>query len=208
MKRKRKAQLVGFSIRKFVGQKRSAIIKGARKNLSPENRRLDVGRVMDGLAAYVADVASDRPTYLARFFATWQAAVNDIQGSAEKMLAERSFVSVDPDHGLNPYSIFFLSVFARLMDNLTYDEEAALRDVFVRMDGAWGMYFSVIRMRWPKLSGLVDRAEEIREALQLEVRRLFFGEVVPALTVRWSVAYSGLEKALELIGKESKNDFA
>lgn len=208
MKRKRKAHLVGFSIRKFVGQKRSAIIKGARKNLSPENRRLDVGRVMDGLAAYVADVASDRPTYLARFFATWQAAVNDIQGSAEKMLAERSFVSVDPDRGLNPYSIFFLSVFARLMDNLTYDEEAALRDVFVRMDGAWGMYFSVIRMRWPKLSGLVDRAEEIREALQLEVRRLFFGEVVPTLTVRWSVAYSGLEKALELIGKESKNDFA
>ena len=94
------------------------------------------------------------------------------------------------------------------MDNLTYEEEEALRDVFVRMDGAWGMYFSVIRMRWPKLSPLVDRAEEIREALQLEVQRLFFGEVVPALTARWSVACSGLEKALELIGKEAKHDLA
>ena len=94
------------------------------------------------------------------------------------------------------------------MDNLSYEEEEALRDMIVRLNGAWGMYFSVILLRWPKLSALIDRAEEIREALQLEVQRLFFGEVVPALGARWLVAHDGLEKALELIGKEAKNDLA
>ena len=134
--------------------------------------------------------------------------MDDIRACSERMLAGPEFVTVDPNRGLNPYGIFFLTFFARLMDNLGYDGEDELREILTRMDGAWGMYFSVIRMRWPKLSPLVDRAEEIREALQLEVQRLFFGEVVPALTARWSVASMGLEKALELIGKEAKHDLA
>ena len=209
MKRKRKEHLAGVNLRKFVGQKKSAIIKSTLKNRNLRSAgRARIERVLNGLAEYVADMAKDRPNYVARFFATWQAAVDGVRGSAERMLAEPSFVSVDPEPGRYPYSILFLSVFARLMDNLSYEEEEALRDVFVRMDGAWGMYFSVIRMRWPKLTALVDRAEEIREALQLEVQRLFFGEVVPALTPRWVVASEGLEKALELIGKGAKNDLA
>lgn len=209
MKGKRKENLAGISIRKFVGQKKSAIIKRTLKDKTLRaagRKRLE--RTMCGMAEYFADVAKDRPSYFARFVATWQTALDDIRACSERMLSGPEFVPVSPDRGLNPYGITFLIFFARLMDNLDYDEEAALREILIRMDGAWGMYFSVIRMRWPRLSPLVDRAEEIREALQLEVQRLFFGEVVPALTARWSVACSGLEKALELIGKEAKHDLA
>ena len=209
MKRRHKEHLAGISVRKFVGQKKSAIIKRTLKDKTLKaagRKRLE--HVMRGMAEYFADEAKDRPRYFARFVVTWQAALDDIRACSERMLTGPEFVSVDPDRGLNPYGITFLMFFARLMDNLDYDEEAALREILTRMDGAWGMYFSVVRMRWPKLSPLVDRAEEIREALQLEVQRLFFGEIVPALTARWSVASSGLEKALELIGKEAKNDLA
>ena len=209
MKRKRKEHLAGISIRKFAGQKKSAILKRALKDKTVKaagRKRLE--RLMRGMAEYVADEAKDRPRYFARFVVTWQAALDDIRACSERMLSGPEFVPVSPDRGLNPYGITFLIFFARLMDNLDYDEEAALREILTRMDGAWGMYFSVVRMRWPKLSSLVDRAEEIREALQLEVQRLFFGEVVPALTPRWGVAYHGLEKALELIGKEAKHDLA
>ena len=209
MKRRRKEHLAGISVRKFVGQKKSAIIKRTLKDKSLKaagRKRLE--HVMRGMAEYFADEAKDRPRYFARFVVTWQAALDDIRACSERMLSGSEFVPVSPDRGLNPYGITVLTFFARLMDNLDYDEEAALREILTRMDGAWGMYFSVIRMRWPKLSPLVDRAEEIREALQLEVQRLFFGEVVPALTARWSVAYEGLEKALELIGKEAKHDLA
>ena len=209
MKRKRKEHLAGISVRKFVGQKKSAIIKRTLKNRTLKaagRKRLE--HVMRGMAEYFADEAKDRPRYFARFVVTWQAALDDIRSCSERMLAGPEFVPVSPDRGLNPYGITFLIFFARLMDNLDYDEEETLREILTRMDGAWGMYFSVIRMRWPRLSPLVDRAEEIREALQLEVQRLFFGEVVPALTARWSVAYEGLEKALELIGKEAKHDLA
>ena len=209
MKRRRKEHLAGISVRKFVGQKKSAIIKRTLKDKALKAAgRTRLERIMRGMAEYYADEAKDRPRYFARFVVTWQAALDDIRACSERMLAGPEFVSVDPDRGLNPYGITFLMFFARLMDNLDYDEEAALREILTRMDGAWGMYFSVIRMRWPRLSPLVDRAEEIREALQLEVQRLFFGEVVPALTARWSVACSGLEKALELIGKEAKHDLA
>ena len=209
MKRKRKEHLAGISVRKFVGQKKSAIIKRTLKDKALKAAgRTRLEHVMRGMADYFADEAKDRPRYFARFVVTWQAALDDIRACSERMLDGPEFVPVSPDRGLNPYGITFLMFFARLMDNLGYDEEAALREILTRMDGAWGMYFSVIRMRWPKLSPLVDRAEEIREALQLEVQRLFFGEVVPALTARWSVAYEGLEKALELIGKEAKHDLA
>lgn len=209
MKRRHKEHLAGISVRKFVGQKKSAIIKRTLKDKTLKaagRKRLE--HVMRGMAEYFADEAKDRPRYFARFVVTWQAALDDIRACSERMLAGPGFVPISPDRGLNPYGITVLTFFARLMDNLDYDEEAALREILTRMDGAWGMYFSVIRMRWPKLSPLVDRAEEIREALQLEVQRLFFGEVVPALTARWSVACSGLEKALELIGKEAKHDLA
>ena len=209
MKGKRKENLAGISIRKFVGQKKSAIIKRTLKDKSLKaagRKRLE--HVMRGMAEYFADEAKDRPRYFARFVVTWQAALDDIRACSERMLGGPEFVSVDPDRGLYPFGMTFLTFFARLMDNLDYDEEEALREILTRMDGAWGMYFSVVRMRWPKLSALVDRAEEIREALQIEVQRLFFGEVVPALTARWSVACSGLEKALELIGKEAKHDLA
>ena len=209
MKRRRKEHLAGISVRKFVGQKKSAIIKRTLKDKTLKaagRKRLE--HVMRGMAEYYADEAKDRPRYFARFVVTWQAALDDIRATSERMLAGPEFVPVSLDRGLNPYGITFLTFFARLMDNLDYDEEEALREILTRMDGAWGMYFSVIRMRWPRLSPLVDRAEEIREALQLEVQRLFFGEVVPALTARWSVACSGLEKALELIGKEAKHDLA
>lgn len=209
MKHRRKEHLAGISVRKFVGQKKSAIIKRTLKDKTLKaagRKRLE--RIMRGMAEYYADEAKDRPRYFARFVVTWKAALDDIRACSERMLSGPEFVPVSPDRGLNPYGITVLTFFARLMDNLDYDEEAALREILIRMDGAWGMYFSVIRMRWPRLSPLVDRAEEIREALQLEVQRLFFGEVVPALTARWSVACSGLEKALELIGKEAKHDLA
>ena len=209
MKRKRKEHLAGVSIRKFVGRKKSAIVKSTLKVEGMRAMgRAKVVQAWQRLAERVAEMARDRPDYVARFFETWQAAADSIQGSAEKMLAEHSFVPINPDLGLNPYGIAVLTIFARLMDNLSYEEEEALRDMIVRLNGAWGMYFSVIRLRWPKLSALIDRAEEIREALQLEVQRLFFGEVVPALGARWLVAHDGLEKALELIGKEAKNDLA
>ena len=209
MKRKRKEHLAGISVRKFVGQKKSAIIKRTLKDKALKAAgRTRLEHVMRGMADYFADEAKDRPRYFARFVVTWQAALDDIRACSERMLAAPEFVPISPDRGLNPYGITVLTFFARLMDNLDYDEEETLREILTRMDGAWGMYFSVIRMRWPKLSPLVDRAEEIREALQLEVQRLFFGEVVPALTARWSVASMGLEKALELIGKEAKHDLA
>ena len=209
MKGKRKENLAGISIRKFIGQKKSTIIKRALKDKAVKAAgRKSLERTIRGMAKYYAHAAKDRPNYFARFVVTWQAAQDDIRACSERMLANPEFAPVDPNLGLNPYGIFFLMYFARLMDNLSYDEEEALREIFTRMDGAWGMYFSVIRMRWPQISPLIDRAEEIREALQLEVQRLFFGEVVPALTTRWIVAYEGLEKALELIGKEAKHVLA
>ena len=209
MKRKRKEHLAGMSIRKFAGQKKSAILKKLRKNKKLRDvGRTRIERLMRGLEEYYADEAKDRPRYFASFVVTWQAALDDIRACSERSLAGPEFVPVSSDRGLNPYGITFLTFFARLMDNLDYDEEEKLREILTRMDGAWGMYFSVIRMRWPRVSPLVDRAEEIREALQLEVQRLFFGEVVPALTARWGLAYKGLEKALELIGKEAKHDLA
>ena len=209
MKRKRKEHLAGISIRKFIGQKKSTIIKRALKDKAVKAAgRKSLERTIRGMAKYYADAAKDRPKYFASFVVTWQSALDDISACSERMLANPEFVPLNPNRGLNPYGIFFLTFFARLMDSLSYDEEEALREIFTRMDGAWGMYFSVIRMRWPRLSPLIDRAEEIREALQLEVQRLFFGEVVPALTTRWIVAYEGLEKALELIGKEAKHVLA
>ena len=209
MKRKRKEHLAGISVRKFVGQKKSAILKRTLKDKKLKDEgRTRIERLMRGMAEYYADAAKDRPRYFARFVVTWQAALDDIRACSERMLGSPEFVSVNPDCGIYPYGMIFLTFFARLMDNLDYDEEEKLREILTRMDGAWGMYFSVVRMRWPKISPLVDRAEEIREALQLEVQRLFFGEVVPALTARWGLAYKGLEKALELIGKEAKHDLA
>ena len=209
MKRKRKEHLAGISIRKFVGLKKSALIKRTLKDKSLKAAgRTRLERVMRGMAEYFADEAKDRPRYFERFVATWQAALDDISDCSKQIFVGPGFVSVHPEGGLNPYGLLFLLFFARLMDNLTYDEEETLRELLTRMDGAWGVYFSVIRMRWPRLSPLVDRAEEIREALQLEVQRLFFGEIVPALTTRWVVAYKGLEKALELIGKETNHGLA
>ena len=91
MKRKRKEHLAGISIRKFVGQKKSEIVKRTLKNRDLRSAgRARLERVLDGLAEYVADMAKDRPNYVARFFATWQAAVDGVRGSAERMLAEPS----------------------------------------------------------------------------------------------------------------------
>ena len=90
MKRKRKEHLAGVNLRKFVGQKKSAIIKSTLKNRTLRSAgRARIERVLNGLAEYVADMAKDRPNYVARFFATWQAAVDGVRGSAERMLPSR-----------------------------------------------------------------------------------------------------------------------
>lgn len=209
MKRKRKEPVAGVNSRKFTGLKKSKMLKDVLKR--PKMRgvtRSSVERILAGLGRYCAEVAKDRPAYGEEFQVAWNAAASSISESARKMLDDSKFCPVDAEYGLYPYGITFLVIFARLMDQLTYEEEETFRNILTGMDGAWGMYFSVIRMRWPRLSPLVDHAEEIREALQLEVQRLFFGEIVPALTARWRVAYNGLVKALELIGKEAKHDLA
>lgn len=206
---KRKNHFTGINPRKFIGMKKSKLMKKALKNPAVKaGGRSKLERVLNGFSLYFSDLAKDRPNYSARFFATWQAALDSIRAAAEKMLAEPTFVPIPDEPGLFPYSILFLSIFSRLMDNLTYEEEASLRDILTRMDGAWGLYLSVVRMRWPKLSSTIDRAAEIRECLQLEVQRLFFGEVAPALTQRWSLAYSGLKQSIELLTKEASHELA
>ena len=202
----------GIAARKFTGMKKSAIIKQVSRKLQKNpafasTNKSQINQILQATAKCYANIATDRPKYISQFFAGWQAMEACVRAATEQMLAERIFVSLDLGEDFIPYGTFSLSYFAQLMDNLTYEEEDRLRDALIRMDGAWGMYFSVIKIRWPKLNLLIDRAAEIRELLQLEVQRLFFGEIVPALTARWAVAFSGLIKALELIGKEASHDY-
>ena len=206
MKRNRKNY--GITSRKFSGMNKSELCKAAARNTSIRDDRAQVARILDGVMNYFAERAKDRPNFGRSFLALWQNAIDCVRDCAEKMLTEPEFVSVPEEPGLSPYSLIALSGFSALMDNLTYEEEEALRDLLTRLDGAWGMYFSVMRMRWPKLAPSIDRAAEIRECLQLEVQRLFFGEIVPSLTARWVIAYDGLAKSMTIFARKARHDLA
>ena len=207
MKKNKKAHLAGKSLRQFVGMKKSRLIKDTQKQKGFEGKsKSDVRNFIDNVGRFFDYKAQDRTSFGRAFLSTWRHAVDNVNDSAQQMLTEPTFVPVNTEIGLYPYDIIFLTMYARLMNNLTYEEEDELLRILAEMNSAWSLYFSIVKSRWPRLSHAADQTEQIRSMLQFEVQQLFFGDILPALTNRWKVPRNGLLNALELIEKEAKND--
>lgn len=152
----------------------------------------------------IAEMASDRASYVSTFFATLDNSADNVNSAADWAMDHDRFV-VDQeviDRMTAPFSLYFLMTFASLMAEFDEQEELRYRQAWDRTSQTWQKFFVALPVHHGNLGPQIAAAQEAVRTLLLEHGALFLGDRPPELTRRWLTAWQTLTGALAAIQKE------
>lgn len=154
--------------------------------------------IFDFIAEKRAELSQDRARYGATLLKTWEANLKAIETAAEEILLKKPF-SMTRDRLNNIYLMFTIAVFSPLADNLTYDEEDAIRTLSEKLCEAWRKFFGAIRLHNPSLMNETVDAETAAVAMQDFLEDLFLGEVETELSLEFNQNAYQINTILQII---------
>lgn len=155
---------------------------------------------------YRQKFAADREKYGRSLLATYLKQSEILDSAAERILSEGVFEFGKMYLGfLNLYDFITIAIYAPLADNLTYDEEDALRELSTKVQASWKKLMGAISLRRANLTAYSMTVLQFALEAQDILDDLYLGEIVTELPPRYHALMSEIMKFFRpFIIKEAK----
>lgn len=160
-------------------------------------------KVWKAMLEVIGEMAADRPSYFESFITDWRCSAEAANWLGETIvkLGTVTFDDNLKEHLFKPYEMLSLMIFARLMDQLDYEEENRLKAVVAEVDSAWQKLGQMISSRYPGQTALCEAIARDRGEVQRIVLDLYSGELAPAFRRDWVLALKAFEADIAALEK-------